>query len=62
MGKHLRKAFMGINVLVTLVSFVAMYIVGIVLIYLAPVKTLKIEKKVIGSTQEFLYSFLVVKY
>ena len=59
MGKHFRQAFMGVNVLVTLVSFVAMYIVGIVLIQLAPIKTLKIEKKVIGSTQEFLYSFLV---
>jgi cytoskeletal protein CcmA (bactofilin family)/uncharacterized membrane protein YhaH (DUF805 family) len=59
MGKHLKRGFMGINVLITLLSFVAMYIVGVVLIYLAPVKTLKIEKKVIGSTQEFLYSFLV---
>jgi hypothetical protein len=36
-----------------------MYIVGIILIYLAPVKTLQIEKKVIGSLQEFLFSFLV---
>jgi hypothetical protein len=58
-GRNLRNTFMGINVLITLVSFVAMYIVGIVLIYLAPVKTLKIEKKVIGSTQEFLNSLLV---
>ncbi|MCD4756524.1 hypothetical protein K8R20_02835 [bacterium] len=43
----------------TVVGFIAMYIVGIVLIHLAPVKTLKIEKKVSGSASEFLYSFLV---
>jgi cobalamin biosynthesis protein CobD/CbiB len=43
----------------TLIGFVAMYIVGIVLIYLAPVKTLKIEEKVVGSTKEALFSFLV---
>jgi hypothetical protein len=58
-GRNLRKSLMGINVIVTLVSFVGMYIVGVVLIYLAPVKTLKIEEKIIGSTQEFLFSFLV---
>lgn len=53
------KAFLGINVFSTLIGFVSMYIVGVVLIYLAPVKTLKIEEKVTDSLQEFLFSFLV---
>jgi cobalamin biosynthesis protein CobD/CbiB len=49
----------SINIFSTLLGFVSMYIVGIILIYLAPVKTLQIEKKVIASLQEFLFSFLV---
>jgi cytoskeletal protein CcmA (bactofilin family) len=62
-GKSLKKGIfnqmISINIFSTLLGFVSMYIVGIILIYLAPVKTLQIEKKVIGSLQEFLFSFLV---
>jgi hypothetical protein len=58
-GEYFKNTFIGINVFSVLIGFVAMYIVGIVLIYLAPVKTLEIEKKVISSTQEFLFSFLI---
>jgi hypothetical protein len=57
--KTFRGGFLGINIFSTILGFVSMYIVGVVLIYLAPVKTLEIEKKVVGSAQEFLYSFLV---
>ena len=53
------NTFSRINVFSILVSFVGMYIVGIVLIYLAPIKTLQIEKKVIGSTEDFLFSLLI---
>jgi hypothetical protein len=62
-GKSLKKGIfsqmISINIFSTLLGFVSMYIVGIILIYLAPVKTLQIEKKVIASLQEFLFSFLV---
>ncbi|HCC68243.1 TPA: hypothetical protein DEP90_03545, partial [Patescibacteria group bacterium] len=54
-----RNKLFSINVFPTLISFVALYIVGVVLIYLAPVKTLKIEKKVNTSIREFLSSFLI---
>ena len=57
--KTFKEGFLGINIFSTILGFVSMYIVGVVLIYLAPVKTLQIEKKVIGSAQEFLYSFLI---
>ncbi len=53
------NALLGINFSSTVIGFVAMYIVGIVIIYLAPVKTLQIEKKITGSMQEFLFSFLI---
>jgi cytoskeletal protein CcmA (bactofilin family) len=58
-GAWAGKAFFGINVFSILIGFVSMYIVGVVLIYLAPVKTLKIEEKVTDSLQEFLFSFLI---
>jgi hypothetical protein len=51
--------FLGVNVFSTLIGFVSMYIVGVVLIYLAPVKTIQIEEKVIGSAQDFLFNLLV---
>jgi hypothetical protein len=54
-----KNMFWGINIFSTLTSFIAMYIVGVILIYLAPVKTLEIEKKVVSSVQEFLFSFLI---
>jgi predicted acyltransferase (DUF342 family) len=56
--KYFKNIFQSINVLSILIGFIAMYIVGVVLIYLAPIKTLEIEKKVVSSTQEFLFSFL----
>jgi hypothetical protein len=56
--KYFKNIFQSINVFSILIGFIAMYIVGVVLIYLAPVKTLEIEKKVVSSTQEFLFSFL----
>ena len=56
---HINKTFWEINIFSTLIGFISMYIVGVILIYLAPVKTLQIEKKVIGSTQDFLFSFLI---
>jgi len=55
---NLKNSFLTINVFTTLISFVSMYIVGTILIYLAPVKTLQIEKKVIGSLEEFILSFI----
>jgi cytoskeletal protein CcmA (bactofilin family) len=62
-GKSLRKSLfsqmVSINIFSTLLGFVSMYIVGVILIYLAPVKTLQIEKKIVSSLQEFLFSFLV---
>ncbi len=57
--RSFRKGMWSINLFSTIVGFVGMYLVGVALIYLAPVKTLEIEKKVIGSAQEFLFSFLV---
>jgi cytoskeletal protein CcmA (bactofilin family) len=62
-GKSLRKSIfsqmVSINIFSTLLGFVSMYIVGVILIYLAPVKTLQIEKKIVTSLQEFLSSFLI---
>ena len=57
--KLFNRGVWNLNLFSTVVGFIGMYIVGVILIFLAPVKTLEIEKKVIGSTQEFLYSFLV---
>ncbi|MDD3474617.1 MAG: polymer-forming cytoskeletal protein [Candidatus Dojkabacteria bacterium] len=56
---NMNSALWSINIFSLVIGFVAMYIVGIVIIYLAPVKTLEIEKKVISSNQDFLFSFLV---
>jgi hypothetical protein len=53
------RGMFGLNIFSSIVSFVGMYIVGILIISLAPVKALKIEKKVTGSLQEFLFSFLI---
>ena len=57
--KRFTSPFLQINFFSTFLGFVAMYIVGVILIYLAPVKTLQIEKKVTDSMQEFLFSFLI---
>jgi hypothetical protein len=58
-GNLLTESLLEVNIFTTLIGFVAMYIVGIVLIYLAPVKTIQIEEKVTGSFQNFLFSFLI---
>lgn len=54
-----RGIFFGVNVFSVISGFLGMYLVGVILIYLAPVKTLKIEEKIIGSLQEFIFSFLI---
>jgi len=48
--------FLGFNLGLAMVSFVGMYIVGLLLIYAAPVKTLAIEKKITTSWEELLKS------
>ncbi|MCD4811922.1 polymer-forming cytoskeletal protein [bacterium] len=57
--KDSKNGFFDFNPVGAIMGFIAMYIVGIVLIYVAPVKALKIEKKVNGSLSEFFYSFLI---
>ncbi len=49
--------FFGINLGFTLATFVGMYIVGVLLILSAPVKTLQIEKKITTSWMELLKSY-----
>ena len=51
--------FLGFNLGLAVVSFLGMYIVGVLIIMSAPVKTLKIEKKIIDSWSECLKSFAV---
>jgi cytoskeletal protein CcmA (bactofilin family) len=55
----IKNRFFSVNIVSSLIGFVGLYILGIALIYVAPVKTLKIEKKVNESYKEFLFSFLV---
>ena len=54
-----RSDFLGFNIGLTIVNFLGMYIVGILLIYSAPVKTLQIEKKIISSWEELLKSYAI---
>lgn len=54
-----KKDLLGFNLGLTIVNFIGMYIVGLVLILSAPVKTLQYEKKIIGSWEEFLKSYAV---
>ncbi len=51
--------FLGFNVGLTVALFLGMYIVGVLIIMAAPVKTLKIESKIIPSWSELLKSFAV---
>lgn len=51
--------FLGFNLGLAMVSFVGMYIVGLLLIYIAPVKTLAIERKITTSWEELLKSFAI---
>ena len=51
--------FLGFNLGLAVVGFLGMYVVGVLLIMGAPVKTLKIEKRIIASWSEFLKSFAI---
>jgi len=51
--------FLGFNIGLAIVNFIGMYIVGIILILSAPVKTLQIEKKIITSWEELLKSYAI---
>lgn len=51
--------FFGFNLGLAMVSFVGMYIVGVLLIYMAPVKTLSIEKKITTSWRDLLKTFAI---
>lgn len=50
---------LGFNLGLAMISFVGMYIVGVILIYSAPVKTLSIEKKIVSSWDDLLKSFAI---
>lgn len=54
-----KEDLLGFNIGITVVSFLGMYIVGILLILSAPVKTLQIEKRITSSWEEFLKSYAV---
>lgn len=51
--------FLGFNLGLSVVTFLGMYVVGVLIIMGAPVKTLKIEKKIIESWSEFLKSYAI---
>jgi hypothetical protein len=53
-----KNDFLGFNIGLTIIGFLGMYIVGILLIIVAPVKTLQIEKRIISSWQELIKSYL----
>jgi hypothetical protein len=48
---------LGFKIGLSIVNFVGMYIVGLILIFSAPVKTLEIEKRIISSKKELLKSY-----
>ena len=50
---------LGFNLGLAVVSFVGMYIVGVLLIYVAPVKTVTIGKKIVSSWDDLLKSFAI---
>jgi len=50
---------LGFKIGLSIVNFIGMYIVGIILIFSAPVKTLKIEEKIVTSWKEFIKSYAV---
>lgn len=54
-----KNDFLGFNLGMSIVGFLGMYIVGVLLTVGAPVKTLKIEKRIIASWSEFLKSYAV---
>ena len=49
----------GFNIGLSLIGFVGMYLVGLLLIYTAPVKTASIGKKVSSNFNEFIKSFAI---
>lgn len=49
----------GLNIGFSIIGFIGMYIVGAILIYSAPVKTVNIGKKITQSWQDLLISFAV---
>ena len=57
--KFTKNDFLGFNIGLAIINFVGMYIVGIILIYSAPVKTLQFEKKIITSWEELLKSYAI---
>ncbi len=57
--KLTKEDFLGFNLVLGLINFVGMYIVGTILILSAPVKTLKIEKKITSSWTDLLKSYAV---
>lgn len=54
-----KKDLLGFNLGLAVVNFIGMYIVGLILILSAPVKTLQYEQKIIKSWEEFLKSYAV---
>lgn len=55
--KVTKDDFFGVNIGLALINFVGMYIVGLILILSAPVKTLQIEKNVTTSWMDLLKSY-----
>lgn len=57
--KVTKDDFFGLNIGLALINFAGMYIVGLIIIFAAPVKTLQIEKKITTSGIDFVKSFAV---
>jgi hypothetical protein len=55
--KVTKEDFFGLNLGLAFINFVGMYIVGLILILAAPVKTLQIEKKITTSWIDLLKSY-----
>ena len=49
----------GIGPGLTIINFMGMYLAGLIIILLAPVKTLKLEKKITSSWRELLKSYAI---
>ncbi len=54
--KFSTEDFLGFNIGLSIINFLGMYIVGILIILSAPVKTLQIEKKIVSSWKDLLKS------
>lgn len=53
------STFSGVNIGLSLISFLGMFLVGAVLIYLAPVKTLQVGNNISNSWEDALKSFAI---